>query len=103
MKLLSALDHSSRLQRRAPSTGFDAADLADLAARIERSDLASIDAATLAALAGRARLAGVHPEVAALLTDIEAPPVVRARAFGLVHRRLSATTPVGTDSALAVA
>ncbi len=94
MKLLSALDHRSSA---APS------GLTGLAARIERQGLSDIEPSVLTALARRARLIGVHPEVAELLTDTEAPTVVRMRAFGLVHRRLSAVTPVGTDPALAAA
>jgi len=100
MKLLSALDHSSRLHRRAPSAG---PDLAALAVRVERHGLAAVEPSTLVELALRARLAGVHPEVADLLTDAEAPAVVRDRAFGLVHRRLAARMPAGTDPVLAVA
>lgn len=106
MKLLSALDHSSRLRRRGSFDGSQAIDLNDLvglAARIERFGLATIEPATLATIARRANLAGLHPEVAALLTDTGAPTVVRTRAFGLAHRRLAAGKPAGNDPVRAAA
>lgn len=94
MKLLSALDHRSPA---APSS------LTGLAERIERQGLSAIEPSVLRALAQRARQVGVHPEVADLVADTDAPTVVRLRAFGLVHRRLVAATPVETDPVLAAA
>ncbi len=103
MKLLSALDHSSRLRRQNPVSELDQHDLTDLAARIDELGVSAIDPTVLAGLARRARLVDIHPEVAALLTDAEAPAVVRSRAFGLVHRRLAVGTPAGTDPIRAAA
>lgn len=92
MKLLSALDHSSRPRSRA---GFAALDLAELATTIDRHGIDGVPTDALVHLTRGARLAGVHPEVAAILTDPDAPSVVRDRAFGLIHRRLSARVGAG--------
>lgn len=73
-------------------------DLDALAATVDRIGIDGVLPAVLDRLAARARTAGVHPDVAALLTDAGAPEVVRRRAFGHVSRRL-ATVPGPVDAA----
>ena len=71
-------------------------ELAALAATVDRFGIGGVLPAVLDRLASRARAAGVHPQVAALLTDTEAPVVVRNRAFDHVWRRVSALPgPIG--------
>lgn len=92
MKLLSALDHSSRPRSRA---GVAAPDLAELAVTIDRHGIDRVPTDALVNLTRRARLAGVHPEVAAIVADPDTPSVVRERAFGMIHRRLAAASGAG--------
>lgn len=92
MKLLSALDHSSRPRSRAE---LAEPDLAELAATIARHGIDGVSPDVLVHLARRARLHGVHPEVAAIVADPEAPSVVRDRAFGFIHGQLTAAVGRG--------
>lgn len=97
MKLLNVLDHSSRLRSGGTSEGSDRSiDLTALATRIERDGIDAVGRETLVELARLGRASGLHPEVAAVIADSDAPAVVRTRVFGAIHRRL-AVSPLGTD------
>lgn len=83
-----------------PSAG---PDLPSIAARIDLDGIDALSAAELGDLARRAIGVGVHSEVVAEFANPAAPAVARARAFGLIHRRLAAVqTEIGSPAAVAV-
>ena len=73
-------------------------DLDSLAATIDRIGIDGVLPGVLDRLAVSGRAVGVHPQVAALLTDPGAPDVVRRRAFGHVCRHLAATPGLVLDA-----
>lgn len=74
-------------------------DLAALVERVDREGIDTIEPAVLRSVARRARLDGLHPELASALVDAATPAVVRARIVGHIHR-LAHRPPTPTPTSL---